>query len=182
MAISIRIAPYGKHRKLIRDMARAQQSLTGKRTDAGMKALAEAAKGFIVDGINRGRAGWAELNDMTKTLKGHDKLLIESGTFVRAMTTWKEGKRWYAGIPDDATGDKGQDLEMVGEVHEKGANVPVTEGIRGFFLSQGFPLRADTKFVTIPPRPWFAPAAEELDEYADEVLAPMFDNLVKRLG
>jgi hypothetical protein len=182
MAISIRIAPYGKHRKLIRDMARIEKRLTGKRTDAGMRAMAEAAKGFIVEGINRGRDGWASLNEMTKFLKGHEKILIDSGTFVRSMTTWKDGKRWYAGIPDGATGDKGQDLEMVGEVHEKGANVPVSDGIRGFFASQGFPLRADTKFVTIPPRPWFAPAEEELEEFADEVLEPMYDDLLRRIG
>jgi len=180
--VSIRIAPYGKYRKLIRDMQRAEEILEGERTQKALKQLAEAGRDFIVQGITSTRGSWADLNDITKQLKGKDDILVDSGSFVDSMSVWQEGKRWYAGIPAGAKGDKGQDLTMVGLVHENGATVPVTEGVRGFFASRGVPLRADTQYLTIPPRPWFAPATEELDEYADEALAPVFDAIMKEFG
>lgn len=180
--VSIRIAPYGKYRKLVRDMQRAEEFLEGERTQKALKQLAEAGRDFIVNGIKGTRGSWADLNEITKQLKGKDDILIDSGSFVESMSVWPEGKRWYAGIPPGATGDKGQDLTMVGLVHENGATVPVTPGVRGFFASKGFPLRADTLYLVIPPRPWFAPAVEELNEYANEVLAPVFDAIVKEFG
>ncbi len=180
--ITIRIAPYGKYRKLIRDMQRVEEFLEGERTQKALKQLAEAGKDFIVRGIRETRGSWAELNEITKQLKGKDDILVDSGSFVDSIDVWKEDKRWYAGIRPGARGDKGQDLTMVGMVHEYGATVPVTPGVRGFFASRGVPLRAETRYLIIPPRPWFAPATQELNEYANEALAPVFDAIIKEFG
>jgi len=182
MAIAVRIAPYGKFRKLISDMNRLDEILLGDKTQNAMERLAHATKDFIVDGIEKTRPSWKELNEITKTIKGNDQILIDSGSFVDAMKVWKSGARWYAGLPDGAKGDKGQDLGIVGEVHENGAHVPVSDEMRKFFAANGFPLRDGTKFVRIPERPWFAPAREELNEYADEVLNPLVDSLLEEIG
>lgn len=182
MTMGIRIAPYGKFRKLIRDLERVEKIIEGKKTQAAMQQLAEAAKGFIVSGIENGRQGWEDLNEVTKQLKGHGRLLVDSGSFVGAMTTWQEGKQWFAGIPEGAVGDRGQDLTMVGLVHENGATVPVTDAVRMFFAEKGFPLKDGTRFLAIPPRPWFEPAMAELDDYANEVLDPLVDEILKEIG
>ena len=71
---------------------------------------------------------------------------------------------------------------MIGAVHEDGATIPVTAGIRRFFASKGFPLRADTKFITIPARKWFEPAVKELEEYAPEILDPLFEDVMKEIA
>jgi hypothetical protein len=182
MTMGIRIAPYGKFRKLIRDMSRIEKILEGRRTQEALKQLAEAAKGFIVKGIEEGRDSWDDLNDVTKLLKGKETILIDTGSFINAMSVWQEGKRWYAGIPEGAKGSRGQDLTVVGMVHENGATVPVTDGVRGFFAAKGFPLKPDTKFLMVPPRPWFAPAVEELNEFANEILDPLITDLLKEIG
>lgn len=182
MTMGIRIAPYGKFQKLIRDLGRIEQILEGKRTQAAMQQLAEAAKEFIVKGIESGRQEWADLNEVTAQMKGSNKTLVDSGSFVNAMTTWKEGKRWFAGLPEGAKGDKGQDLTLVGLVHERGATVPVTDGVRTFFAGKGFPLKPETRFLVVPPRPWFEPATKELAEYANEVLDPLVKDILKEIG
>lgn len=175
----IRIAPYGKWRKLIRDLNRAEVILEGRRTKRAMEDLAETAKHLIVDGIRKGREGWDENSDLTKALKGSSKQLVDSGTFLRSIRTWKEGERWFAGIPPGSKGDEGQDLEMVGAVQEGGAHIPVSDDMRAFFAARGFPLRADTKFVRIPPRPWLAPAAAELEEHIDTELEMWVEEILK---
>lgn len=179
-----RIAPFGKFRKLINDMSRIEQHLMGKRTEMAMESLAQMAVNFIVMGIEQGRPGWAELSEMTKAIKGNAHLLIDSRSFINAMKVWPSGTGmgWFAGLPPDAKGAKGQDLNIVGEVHESGVTIEVSEPMRGFFVGKGFPLRDDTKYIVIPPRPWFAPAREELDEHADKVLKPLVDELLARLG
>jgi hypothetical protein len=182
MATAIRIAPYGKFRKLISDMNRLDKILLGDKTQNAMERLANATKDFIVDGIEKSRPSWKELNEITKTIKGNGKILVDSGAFVDAMKVWKSGARWFAGLPDNAKGDKGQDLNIVGEVHENGAHVPVSEEMRKFFAANGFPLREETKFVRIPERPWFAPAQEELNKYADTVLDPLVNSLLEEIG
>lgn len=178
----VRIAPFGKFRKLINDMGRIEQLLIGKRTEMAMESLAQQAVIFLVQGIEAGRPGWTELSDLTKELKGNSRILIDSGTFVKAIKWWPSGNGWFAGLPPGAVGDKGQSLEMVGDVMENGATIPIADEIRPFFAARGFPLRDDTKFVIIPPRPWFKPAREELDKHADKVLKPLVDELLSRIG
>jgi hypothetical protein len=178
----IRIAPYGKWRKLIRDMNRAESILEGRKTQRAMEDLAETAKNTILEGLERGREGWAELSDVTKEIKGGSRLFVDSGSFMRSIGTWKEGKRWFAGITPGAKGDEGQDLEVVGAVQEGGAFVPVSDAMRAFFAARGFPLRGDTKFVRIPARPWFAPAVREFEERIEEELSPWVDDVLEDFG
>ena len=70
---TIRIAPYGKWRKLIRDLNKAQWILEGTKTERAMEDLAETAKHLIIDGIQRGREGWDENSAITQEIKGSGK-------------------------------------------------------------------------------------------------------------
>jgi hypothetical protein len=182
MAIKVRISPQAKFNKLVRDLGRMRPKLVGDRTDKALQTLAEAGKTFIIAGIVNQRANWKQLSEITKRLKGHDRILIDSGSFAGAMEFFREGKSWFAGLPEGAKGNKGKDLELIGEVHEKGASVKVTDKIRAFFFAIGFPLRANTAFITIPARPWFEPAVTEVEGYADKVLEPMLDEILEGIG
>jgi hypothetical protein len=179
---SIRIAPYGKWRKFIRDLNRAQKILEGESTQRAMEDLAETAKHLIVDGIEQGRDEWDSLSDVTREFKGSSKPLVDSGMFVSSIDTWKEGKRWFAGLRPGAKGDDGQDLGMVAGVQEHGAHIPVSDAARKFFAAKGFPLKADTKYIRIPPRPWLAPAAEELEEHIEKALKPWAEEIFEEFG
>ncbi|HUU58299.1 MAG TPA: hypothetical protein VMZ50_02045 [Phycisphaerae bacterium] len=132
-----------------------------KETDEVMRGLAEFAQERLQQGILGGRRGWPPLSEMTKEMKGHGKPLVDTGEFVEGITAWRDGKDWVAGIPEDEA-----ELLRIGEVHEKGAHVAVTDRMRRFFAAQGFPMRKATKFVRIPARPWFAPAEKEIEKHA----------------
>ena len=179
---TIRIAPYGKWRKLIRDLNKAQWILEGGKTQRAMEDLAETAKHLIIDGIQRGREGWDENSEITQEIKGSGKQLVDSGTFLRSITTWKDGKRWYAGIKPGTKAKNGADLSMVGAVQEGGAHIPISDEMRNFFAARDFPLRADTKFVRIPPRPWLAPAADELEDHIESDLGPWVEEIIEDFG
>jgi hypothetical protein len=178
----IRIAPYGKWRKLIRDMNRAERILEGRSTKRAMEDLAETAKNLIIDGIKQGRDSWDDLSDITREFKGSTKPLVDSGMFLASIDTWQEGKRWLAGLVPGSRGSDGQDLEMVGGIQEQGAHIPISDATRKFFAARGFPLRADTKFVRIPPRPWLAPAAAELESHIDDALGPWLEEVFKEFA
>lgn len=47
------------------------------------------------------------------------------------------------------SGDK---IYMIARVHEYGIDIPVTDKMRGWFLSRGMPLRKDTDRIRIPER------------------------------
>lgn len=179
---NIRIAPRGRWEKLLRDLVKIDRVFEGEKTDNALRDLAVAGRDFITDGIVNGREGWKALSEMTRRLKGSSKILIDSQDFIDGMEVWKEGRRWYGGLRPDAKGEKGQDLNMIGAVHEYGTTIPVTDSMRAFFASQGFPLREDTTHIAIPPRAWFAPAFDELKEYADEVLRPLVDSVLEEIG
>jgi hypothetical protein len=108
--VTIRIAPYGKWRKLIRDLNKSQTILEGRKTERAMEDLAETAKNLIIDGIQGGREGWDENSEFTKAVKGSEKQLVDSGTFIRSIDTWQDGKRWYAGIKPGTRAENGADL------------------------------------------------------------------------
>lgn len=171
--------------KALDDLVRDMRDSPKKFLADAEKIIAIIAKEFVyllVSGIESGGSGWDELSDVTKVIKGGDRKLIDSGSFIGALKAWKDGASWMAGIPDGATGDKGQDLETVGAVHEEGAAIPATDKVRGFFAAKGFPLRADTKFIIVPPRPWFGPAADDLDEMIENAILNMIDDFLEGLG
>src|SRR5690625_1811632 len=49
----------------------------------------------------------------------------------------------------------GDILYTIAHVHEYGVNIKVTDKMRGWFLSQGMPLRKGTTHIKIPERSYF---------------------------
>jgi hypothetical protein len=180
--LSANMTVAAEFRRMVTRLSGASRVFRGKKVEQSQQKLANAAKSFIVDGIDRQRPGWKKLSEITKTVKGNSTILQETGNFRRAMKAWKEGSDWFAGLYPGVKGKRGQDLEMVGAVHEDGAIVPVTAGIRRWFAAMGFPLRADTKFITVPSRKWFEPAVAELEAFAPEVLDPLLDEIMKGIA
>lgn len=168
-------------RHLIKTLEKPEQLLNGPTTQKTLKHVAEQGLDFLLAGIQRRRSGWAELSDVTKAIKGNDRPLVDTGTFIRAMRVWNEGKEWFAGLPEGATGPGGGDLAVIGAVHEHGATIPVSPEVRAFFAFKGFPLRTDTRFIVVPPRPWFGPAAAETEKYAEKTLQALGDILAREL-
>ena len=172
----------GDFRKMVRKLGQSEKIFYGKKVQAAQKNLANSAKGFIRGGIENQRAEWKNLHPLTVAIKGGEEILYETGAFFRAMKAWKEGNSWMAGLYPDSKGRKGQDHEMVGDDHENGVTVAVTPAMRRFFAAKGFPLRADTKFISVPPRKWFEPAMKELEEYAPQVLDPLVEEIMKEIA
>jgi len=169
-------------RQTVRRLGRADKVFLGSNVERAKKTLARMGRDAIVGGIDAQRPEWAKLSPITQTIKGHEQILKHTGSFRGAMKMWKEGDDWYAGLYPASKGKDGQDLEMVGAVHEDGAVVPVTTPIKRWFASMGFPLRADTKFVIIPSRKWFEPAVKEVEQKMDSVLEPLMDDIVKEIA
>lgn len=167
--------------KAVRRLGRADRLFTGRLVEDAKRRLAEATRVFLIAGIDTQRPEWLALHPVTKAIKGNDKKLIESGSFRASMKVWKEGKDWFAGLYPGSKGSEGQDLEIVGAVHEDGALVPISDPIRKFFAAKGFPLRGDTKFIFVPARPWFAPVVAEIEVFADTILDPLADEIMKGL-
>lgn len=142
---------------------------------AALQTVAGKARDLMVAGIDSGRGGWAPLSEVTKQIKGSGRPLVDTGEMRDSIVAWDEGGDWFAGIPDDSP------AIPRAAVHEKGAHVPVTDAVRKFFAAQGFPLRADTRFLRIPPRPWFRPAERELDAYVKENLDAILEPVFKKL-
>ena len=160
---------------LVRRLGKAPTVLMGKEMDKVLGHLAHKAQDFMVNGIKAGRPEWPPLSEFTKKMKGSDRRLVDTGEFVGSITVWDDGGKWFAGVPDSSP------AAMKAAVHENGAHVPVTEGVRGFFRSQGLPLRQDTRFVRVPPRPWLKPAEAELAVYAESNLDALVEPLMQKI-
>lgn len=71
----------------------------------------------------------------------------------------------------------GGDIGMIAAVHEYGAQIPVTEKMRGWFGANGFPLKASTTVITIPERSFIRGG---FDEHSDKVINKI-ENLLPRV-
>lgn len=180
LALEVRFDKAKALLRLAQKMHNAEELLGGEKMQEVLEHLADRARRFMVDGIDGGRSGWPANHPITQALKGHGKTMVDSGTMRDSITAWEDGGEWYAGIPSSATHD-GKPVADVAAIQEEGAHVPVTDGVRKLFASQGFPLRADTKFLRVPSRPWFQPSVDEFVAYADgaleELMKPVLDQL-----
>jgi len=131
--------------------------------------VATTLHGHATDGVVRGRSEWPPLAAMTVAMKGHNKPLVDSGDFLRAIEMRRDGTTATVGV-HGGRGSKGQELGLVAIVMENGATVRVTDRMRGWFLVKGFPLSPATEFIRIPARPVFGPAMKETDEEMDRII------------
>lgn len=97
-----------------------------------------------------------------KEAKGHDpRTLIATGFYVNSIKVVerKVGKGWtyYVGFEPNAMHPGGLPLHVLARILEYGARIRVTPKMRAYLHWRGLHLKADTKFVTIPPRPHWMP-------------------------
>lgn len=152
------------------------ETFRGEPAQEVLEHLAETTKDFMVNGIKSGRPEWEPLSEVTKAMKGHGKPLQDTGDMLRAIAHWNESGEWKVGIP------AGAKEEVRAGVQEHGAHIPVTPGVRKVFATHGIRLRADTKFIRIPARPWLAPAVRELERYVETNLADLLQPMLKKLA
>lgn len=160
---------------LQRRLQRARKSLRDKPMQRVLEQIARMARGLMAAGIESGRPEWPPLAEFTKQQKGHGRRLVDTGEMLSDIAAWREGDSWYAGIPATApSADRAA-------VQENGAHVPVTDKMRAFFRAQGAPLRADTRFIRIPPRPWLAPAEREVEAFLADNLEDLMEPVVEEI-
>jgi hypothetical protein len=156
----------------------ANKVLGGEPMQKVLRHFAVAGSDFIREALNK-REGWAPLHPLTKFLKKHDRQLIETGAMEDSIEAWNEGDTWLAGIPPSATNSEGRNLAEIANIHEYGAHVPVTNAMRGFFAANGFPLKASTRFLRIPERPFLRPAADRLESYGEDKLEELMETILE---
>ena len=153
----------------------------------------------IMEWMNSGRPDWPSLSDATVMLrslrdekdtpksgenvlgKGSPQPLVDSGSFKRAIQLEKDDSGSALGIlvPRD---ESGKDIQMIAEIMEGGALIPVTDKMRNYLATKGIHLRKTTRVISVPKRPLFNPAADLLDENLAEWLKPYEDNILREIG
>jgi len=111
----------------------------------------------IVMRIKSQPAEWDPLHPVTVERKGHEKMLIETGTLQQAATSKKISDFETLVIINRTT----KDDVNIAPVHEYGAIISVTPKMRAYLHSIGIHLKPSTKTITIPPRPFVEPAFQE---------------------
>lgn len=140
-----------------------------------LEQIAHMARGLMASGIESGRPEWPPLAEFTKQQKGHGRQLVDTGKMLSDIAAWREGDSWHAGIPDSApSADRAA-------IQENGAHIPVTDKMRAFFVAQGAPLRADTRFIRVPPRPWLKPAEREVEAFLKDNLEDLMEPVVEEI-
>lgn len=157
------------------------KDLTTKFSREVVATLSESLYDIIMESFRTPRDWWPRLSAITVAMKGHDKVLTDSGDFMRSIKRRVIGHIATVGVLTPI-GPKGQDLELIAKVFSGGAVIRVTEKMRRFFAVKGMPLRRSTSIIRVPPRPVFEPAADDLDKEAKRVVGPMIDALGKELG
>lgn len=129
-----------------------------------------------------GRPEHQRLHPFTIKRKGHGQPLFETGKLadsVKVIMVPKTEDR-----TDFSVGIEDREQAIKAQVHEAGATLRVTERMRMYLRSIGLKLKKTTRFLTIPPRPVFAPALQEsLSGMADDVQQQLKHTVLgKRFG
>jgi hypothetical protein len=125
---------------------------------------AEDLAALYKQAIYEGRSDWPVLSVVTIAVKGHDRPLVGRdgrSEIAEAIEVYTNGRQASVGIRAGSTTKDGDELDVVAAMQEFGAIIRVTDSMRGWFASKGFPLRADTEYINIPRRALFRPVFAE---------------------
>ena len=123
--------------------------------------------------IRDGRAEWKALSNITIKLKGHSRPLYERGLLLNSLGVVTSKPRTSGGISQQfirvgsfdkvsASYPDGRTPSRVAKLMEKGFEFTVTEEISASLAARGVNLAVGTR-ITVPARPFLAPAQEKLD-------------------
>ncbi len=109
----------------------------------------------------------------TEAMKGFNHPLVQSGNLQKSIVYKEESiagvKTFYGGIDQRAVTDKGEMMTALAMRLNNGYLIPVTDEVRNLMASVGFPLREDTRFLVVPPRPFLAVGIERGLEDSKEI-------------
>lgn len=130
--------------------------------------LASDIRKRILDG-----KGMKSLHGFTIQQKGSSKPLIDDGDLLGSVgVRVLEELAVFVGV--HRRSESGVDLASLHE-REEGTRVPVTPAMRAFLHMRGFHLRAETKELFIPGRPFVKPAYQDFrDRKAPEKIVAEF--------
>jgi len=139
----------------------------------GRWAMAEALKATgghmrkkVQAYIEKGGEGWTPLRPMTQKLKGSKATPLRR---LARMVRFRYGRyrgdqRVQIGFLAPGKGGTarfrrqfGTTPEALARKHEKGKRRRVTQKMRRYFASIGYPIRKSTKYITLPARPMIDP-------------------------
>lgn len=132
--------------------------------------------------LQNGVQSWDKLHPVTVEAKGSDQPLVDSGQLVEGINIYQVAQyKFEVGYKEGDTRSDGRAHDLVAATMQEGATIPVTDGIRAYFASLGYPLRATTDVLYIPPRPFLEPTLEghldDLGKLAAKILMDLVDFL-----
>jgi hypothetical protein len=125
--------------------------------------------------IERGLESWPANHPFTIAMKGKDQPLVETGAMADEITIFMSRKgggfEYLVGFPQGK-------YSMIAENNEFGRTITVTAKMRRFLAANGMALKADTKVLFIPPRPFMEPAfslnMDQIGQIANEEIRSVF--------
>jgi|SRR6478609_1014808 len=73
--------------------------------EAGQKKAAEQLVTLVKRHIRKQDLGWAEKSENTRA--SDDRVLVDSGTYLKSILAYKQGNTWNAGVPRNIYGPNG---------------------------------------------------------------------------
>jgi len=147
----------------------------------GVRKGALVVQRRIKENIARGRAEHAPLHPFTIARKKSDRPLVAHGDLLNGVSVqFIEDLVAFIGVSRGAKA-KGHDLVSVAAVQEFGATIKVTRKMRAFLHAQGLHLKADTKAIVIPPRPYVRPAWQESREDVEKTFRDEVQDEIEKL-
>jgi hypothetical protein len=148
--------------KTLHDLA---EDFLAEAVPATAELLASQTKRTLAEGDSE----WPALHPLTIAVKGHDQPLLDTGELAEGLNVYEVAKHvMELGYREGDRRTDGKYADVVAGVMENGATIPVNDAIRGFFAAMGFPLRADTRVLVIPARPFLQPS---LDKALPEIVS-----------
>lgn len=113
-----------------------------------------------------------------------DRTMIGSGAYLDSIVIIEEkkGRGWTYRIGfDPAVHPNGVPMEVISRAQEYGSRIAVTPKMRAYLHYRGLHLKADTRFIIIPPRPHFGPTFRRLKWEVRRITKWGSQNLTKEL-
>lgn len=155
---------WDKARKILANMdARYEKAVKKALSRCGIYLVGQIKRG--IRNQKPGGKQYEPLHPFTIARKGSSKAMIDDGDFLNAVTYRVTGNQVFVGVLKTAKDSDGKPLVNIAAVHEFGAEINVTDKMRGYLHSIGLHLKPTTTVIKIPARPTFGPVYKmEKDE------------------
>lgn len=147
----------------------------------GVARGAVAIQARIKRNIARGREEHAALHPFTIRQKGSERPLVDHGDLLNGVSVQVVSELVaFIGVSRGERA-RGKELVSIAAVQEFGATIKVTPRMRAFLHAKGLHLKATTKAIVIPPRPFVRPAWDEGQPEVAEIFRDSVQAEIERL-